>query len=71
MEANVISAWTSEMTRNQVLNVCAWLAILAFLIFVAIEKFADFEVPFSDEWKLALIVIIALSVLGKASKNGE
>ena len=59
------------MTRNRVLNICVWAAALAHMGLYATEKLSDFEVPFSDEWKLATSVFIALCLLFQWQEHEE
>ncbi len=58
------------MSRNSVLSVLAWLSFAAYLVLFATEKLAHREVPFGDEWKLALVTISVLCMLGR-SKNPD
>jgi hypothetical protein len=63
------AAKARNMTRNRVLNICAWLALAAYGILFAMEKLANREIPFGDEWQLALIMIAAICVLSKSANN--
>ena len=59
------------MSRNSVLTVLAWLAYAAAVVLFAIEKLTHRELPFGDEWRLALVTITVLCMLVRTSKSPD
>ena len=59
------------MSRNTVLTVIAWLAYAGAVVLFATEKLTHREVPFGDEWKIALVTIAVLCMFGRSSKDPD